>query len=203
MQTMTSHSISYRDEVYRKLIHLSSLWMVGAVYFLPQSLAITLFAALLIGFGGFEYGRRRIPLIQSLTNRTMGSILRNHEKQSMTGAFYVVLAVLIAVILFSKPVAVIAIIIMLVSDTFAALVGRKYGRIKILNKSLEGCMAFFAITIVILTFSSISGFIPIHVLCILLISIIITITELISDKIKIDDNLSIVLISGYLIGVFL
>ena len=198
---MNSQSISYRHEVYRKLIHLSSLWMVGAVYFLPQTYAIILFSTLLIGFVGFEYGRRNIAFIQTLTNRFMGAILRSHEKQSMTGAFYVVLAVLIAVTLFSKPIAVISIAIMLLSDTFAALVGRKYGRTRILNKSVEGCVTFFFVTAGILLFVLNANYLVMSVSEILIISTVVALTELVSDKLKIDDNLSIVLMAGALLSV--
>jgi len=201
MQAMNSQSISYRHEVYRKLIHLSSLWMVGAVYFLPQTYAIILFSTLLIGFVGFEYGRRNIAFIQTLTNRFMGAILRSHEKQSMTGAFYVVLAVLIAVTLFSKPIAVISIAIMLLSDTFAALVGRKYGRTRILNKSVEGCVTFFFVTAGILLFVLNANYLVMSVSEILIISTVVALTELVSDKLKIDDNLSIVLMAGALLSV--
>ena len=93
---------SFKHEVYRKLIHLSSLWMVGAVYILTQVQSITLFAVLFIGMIGFEYGRHYIKVIQNLTSKYMSPILRNHENHSMTGAFYVILAILLSVLLLPK-----------------------------------------------------------------------------------------------------
>ena len=84
---------------------------------------------------------------------------------------------------------------MLISDSASALIGRKFGKIKILSKSLEGSIAFFVSGIATvslisyLTNQSINFWIA-SVFAVLVATII----ELISkDIIKIDDNLSIVL----------
>ena len=198
---MITPKISFRNEVYRKLVHLSSLWMVVTVYFLTQSQATLLFSILLIGFIAFEYGRRHIRVVQSLTSQYLNTILRTHENQSMTGAFYVVLATLLSVMIFEHTVAALSVAIMILSDTFAALVGRKFGQISILDKSLEGCAAFFLCTYLILIATVSIGFISITLPHIIMASLAVTIVELVSSKLRIDDNISIVLASGFLLVV--
>tara|TARA_B100001167_G_C16738851_1_gene289939 strand:+ start:236 stop:841 length:606 start_codon:yes stop_codon:yes gene_type:complete len=198
---MTTSKISFRNEVFRKLIHLSSLWMVVTVYVLTQSQAILLFSTLLMGFVVFEYGRRHIRIIQYLTSQYLNTILRTHENQSMTGAFYVVLATLLSVILFDNAVAIISIAIMILSDTFAALIGRKYGKVCILDKSLEGCTAFFLSTVLLLKIAVAMSLILVNLPTIMMVSLLVTIVELLSSKLQIDDNLSIVLASGFLLTV--
>ena len=54
-----SNQISYTQEVLRKSIHLSSLWMVVAMGFLPRLVNIVLFAVLLAGCIITEYGNKQ------------------------------------------------------------------------------------------------------------------------------------------------
>jgi dolichol kinase len=199
---MTAPKISLRNEIYRKLIHLSSLWMVGAIYFFERPIVILLFSFLTIGLLTFEYGRRNIKLIKNMTSQYMGHILRAHENKHFTGAFYVVLAVLLINLIFDKNIALVSVSIMLVSDSFAAIIGKKYGQIKILDKSLEGSFAFFISAFYILQFSEYFNLISLNIAYIIVIAAIVSLIELISSKIKIDDNLSIVMASGLLIYAF-
>ncbi|MEJ2615817.1 MAG: dolichol kinase, partial [Ignavibacteriaceae bacterium] len=43
--------------------------------------------------------------------------------------------------------------ILIISDSVAALIGRKYGRHKFLSKSLEGTLAFFVSAIIVVLFT--------------------------------------------------
>ena len=47
---------SFRRELYRKLIHLSSLWIPLTIYFVREEIAIAIFSAIFIGNGLLEYG---------------------------------------------------------------------------------------------------------------------------------------------------
>lgn len=197
--------IDFINEVYRKLIHLSSLWMVGAIYILSRAEALYLFTLLLIGMIGFEIARRFWPFFKQITHTLIGKILRPHENEdsffSLTGAFYVVLAALVSIILFSKPVAMAAISIMILADTAAALIGRKFGAHKLGEKSVEGSTAFFIFSLAILL-SFIHVGLNISWIQAIIISIFATALELYSQKIKIDDNLSIVIGVGSMISLF-
>ena len=85
--------------------------------------------------------------------------------------------------------------VMCLSDTVANLVGRKFGKISLFDKTLEGSLSFFIVSVLIL---SIYNFTSIQII---LVSLCATIVELLSAKIKINDNLSIPLVSGFLLHI--
>jgi dolichol kinase len=74
-------------------------------------------------------------------------LLRSHEQNErgrrLNGATYVLLAATLLVVLFPKVIAITAIAVLIISDTSAALIGRRYGRHRFMSKSLEGASAFF------------------------------------------------------------
>ena len=47
----------------------------------------------------------------------------------------------ITIIIFSKNIAILSLIFLSIGDTFAGLIGREYGKIKIGNKTFEGFIA--------------------------------------------------------------
>lgn len=199
-----------KKELLRKSIHLSSLWMPLAIWFLNKNLAIFIFGMSFVFVTSMEILRASSPYFRALFHKLFYKILRPHEKthkmnyRKLSGAFYVTLSVLIGVILFTKIIAITAITIMLVSDTFAALVGKKYGRTKIIaNKTLEGSIAFFlsglfAIFIIYMLTKQDFYYLLLSSVCL----IIATIIELFSKSLKVDDNLSIVLAFGFPMSVF-
>lgn len=194
---------NYKRELQRKFIHLSSLWMVGAIWILPAEKTMILFCCLYLFMLCTELLRLYSLNYNKLFNRFFIKILREHEtargKQQFVGAYYVVLAVLLAVVFFTKEIAITAVLVMLISDTFAALIGKKFGKVKLLDKSLEGSLAFL-----------LSGFISVYAVYFLnhqdlvfLVSGLIavffaTIAELGSRQLKLDDNLTIVLTMGFI-----
>lgn len=193
--------ISYKRELQRKLIHLSSLWMVCIIWILPVEHSMVLFGSLYLFMLSTEMLRLHSVKFNSFYNKLFIKILRKHEaglvKPGFVGAYYVVLAVFIAITFFPKEIAIASISVMLISDTFAALIGKKYGKTKLLDKSLEGSVAFLLTgfisicTLHILQDESmmflLSGFIAVFLSAI---------SELFSRYLKIDDNLTIVLTMG-------
>ncbi len=192
-----------KNELIRKTLHLSSLWMIVAIYFLDQNMAIILFSAMLILLFIVEYIRMTNDYMGKIILKYCGNIIRAHERadkfniMALSGSFYFVLAILLSVIFLPKNIAMISIAVMIFSDTMAALVGKQIGKIKIIGKTLEGSIAFFITTLLILYFA-----ISINIYQILLISFLVTLVELISNKIKIDDNLSITASTGSLLLIF-
>lgn len=192
---------NYLREVQRKLIHLSSLWMVFVILYLPHKQVVYFFSFIYLNMLTLELLRFSSSTFERIYYQFFFSLMREHEvnqnKASFVGAYYVTLAVLIAVIFFSKPIATAAVTVMLVSDTFAALVGRKFGKHKLLDKSLEGSLAFM-----------LSGIISIYVLYLsyfnefsflwsgIIAAVFATFVELVSKRFSLDDNLTIVLSMG-------
>ena len=147
MNRIDNGTINYRDEVVRKLIHLCSLSIPVIYYFITRNEAIIIlsiftFIALLI-----DLSRLFFPGFGKIFLLFFGFLLRKHEldnnKKNLNGATYVLISALICVLLFPKIIFVTAFSILIISDSLAALIGRKFGHHKFLSKSLEGTLAFF------------------------------------------------------------
>ena len=190
---------SFRQEVSRKLIHLSSLWIPAFIYFVPQNISITFFTFVLAGDAILEYGNYKK---WRWARRTFGLLfykaLRNKELKrnifQLSGGAYVMLAAIACTLLFPANVAVVALSVMLISDTCAAIFGKAYGTRKLYkHKSLEGTVAFFLSALVIMILCNM--ILPVTYASIIA-AFVATMAEMYEDKIEIDDNLSIPLSIG-------
>lgn len=185
---------SYKKEILRKSIHLSSLWIPALIYIAHPGISIMIFSFLFTADIILEYGNyKRWNWARRIFGRLFFKTLRQKETKHIyfqsSGSLYVLLAAIACTLLFSKPIAVIAMTVMLISDTFAALVGKAYGTRKIYkNKSMEGTLAFFMSALFIcMLFEPMFHFTYASVLACLLA----TCAEVYEDKTEIDDNLSI------------
>jgi len=201
-----AESITLRTEIIRKSIHLSSLWtliVINQFYALANIIFLIALGAVI----GFEVVRRFDNALGDFVNQHLGFILRDHEKSKkirFTGAFYVMLSALCANFLFSQQIAIISLGVMLIADSFAAIFGKAFGRLEILDKTLIGSVTFFLFsTAVIMHFSYFMnyGIIQYSIWQILSVSLLATLMELFSNKLKLDDNLSITLITGIALSI--
>ena len=140
-------AISYREEVKRKLIHLSSLWMPVAILFIDRQVMLWVFGGCLVGNLILERLRaERVKWVTPLYDRFFGRMLRFEPRPGqwiISGGPYVFAAALVVTWLVPPPVAAAGMAVMLCGDTAAALIGRKFGKRAVVNgKSLEGCLAF-------------------------------------------------------------
>ena len=193
---------SLKKEFYRKSIHLSSLWIPLVIYFMHPGFSVSLFALLLLGDVVLEYANyKKYPWARQIFGALFAKTLRNketvHARFQATGSMYVLAAAILCTILFSRPVAVIALSVMLVSDTAAALFGKAYGSRKLYkNKSLEGTTAFFMSAL--LVNMVLSPIFPFNVASVIA-CLAATFAEMFEDKLDIDDNFSIPLVVGALL----
>lgn len=184
----------FKRELYRKAIHLSSLWIPLAIFYIPYFLLLPLFMVILIGNIVLEYGNfKRQPWARKsfgmLFLKTFRKKETSHEHFQFTGSIYVFSSAIVCIGLFSKEIASMAMTVMLLSDCTAALVGRSIGKVKIFKqKTLEGSLAFFISALMISAL-----FIPVYPFGVntLIACFVATLAEVFEDKIGIDDNLSI------------
>lgn len=147
MTSVDNGTIHYRDEILRKLIHLNSLSIPIVYYFIPRSTALIILGSMAALALFLDIGRYFSKSIASLFYKIFGFLLRKHEidekKRTLNGATYVLLSAFICVLVFPKIIVLSAFAVLIISDTMAALVGRRFGKHKFLFKSLEGTLAFF------------------------------------------------------------
>jgi dolichol kinase len=133
------------SELKRKAIHLASLSIPIAYYLSPQSWSRNweraLLAAVIVSLA-IEVFRLNHPRIRSVFRHFFGELLRNHEEVSLLGSTYLLIAVLLTLHLFDKPVAVLALGFLILGDTVAAIVGKSIGRVHLIGgKTLEGSLS--------------------------------------------------------------
>jgi len=137
-------------EIKRKIVHFATL-IVPVAYGLTSEKTVILFlvpfflALLLV-----DLLRHFHPGMASLFHKYFfGRVLREEEKPSFMGATYFIFSTILTILLFPKSIAIASILILIVSDTAAALIGKGIGRIKIFGKTLEGSMAFLITSLAI------------------------------------------------------
>ena len=145
---MSAAEITYVEELKRKLIHLSSLWMVFAVVLIPsRPVAAGLFAFLLVATLISEHAYAcNWPVLAPLYGFFFVRMLRKKPEPGawiVSGGSYVLMAALLVTVLYEREAAGGAMTVMLTGDAAAALIGRRFGRHKAPNnKSWEGVAAF-------------------------------------------------------------
>lgn len=140
---MNDSDIRLRDELIRKSIHAASLWIPLGYRFFPKRcilipLAVLLGIALLV-----EVLRSVWTPFEARFERFLGSLLRPRERTNLTGATTLLISAFLCIVFFEKWIALLAILLMLVSDALGAVVGRFWGRRYYKKgRSIEGSMAF-------------------------------------------------------------
>lgn len=152
--TTEINQISFAGELARKGTHMFALVIPGGYHLLGLSktgmLAIMIPIActmILIDISRLRQWKFWTEFAQKLA----GSMVRQHEADGdFTGATYILTTVCFTVAMFDKPIAVAALAFIVVGDTFAALIGRKFGRHRFWNgKSLEGSAACLVGTLIV------------------------------------------------------
>ena len=190
---------SWLTEAQRKAIHIGSLilplgilfewlpWPRGRAQWRWFLIACTLIAI------GIDLLRIHEDRVRRFFRDFFGQMIREHERFSLLGSTYLLIAALLAVEIFPRPVAAAAIGFTVLGDSFAALVGKAWGRHRFFRKTFEGaagglvaCLAWGAFLVNL-------GFItwPVALVGALVASLV----EIL--PIPLDDNLGVTLFSGY------
>jgi len=184
--------ISYKNELLRKSIHMASLSIPISYYFLTQQQALYILIPLTLLAVLFDFGRHHIQPIGKLYNLLFKNILREKEQKGLSGAAPLMISACICIAFFPKIIAITAMAVLVICDTAAALIGRRWGRIKFLDKSLEGSIAFIISGLVVLYFINTLPQTPDNFIINGTIALTISaIIEAFSKKMQIDDNYSI------------
>lgn len=200
-----SAGISFGQELLRKGVHLSSLWMVALIFFWRSGI-INLFYFFALCFilnilCEFAYSMN-CPVITPLYGKLFRSMLRKKPERGewiVSGSPPVFAAAAMVCLLFPQVIAAMSLGVMLVADTAAALIGRKYGKHKLNNsKSVEGTIAFLIAGVLFSLFILfVSGEFTYWLMIGAVIGVILaSIAELYEKQLHLDDNLTIPILTG-------
>ncbi|HOI28284.1 MAG TPA: dolichol kinase [Melioribacteraceae bacterium] len=150
-------TIDYQSEVLRKAIHLCSLSIPVVYYFITRELALSILIPLALLSLVLDLSRYYFKPFSNIFYKIFGFMLRKHEKdekrKNLNGATYVLISAVLVIAIFPKVFAVTGFAVLIIGDIAAALIGRKFGQTQFLLKSLEGTIAFFIFSIVVILFT--------------------------------------------------
>jgi dolichol kinase len=169
----------------RKLFHLSGV-VIPVIYLLTdKGTALIVTTGIFIVEITFEVlrikGFVKVPLIEKN--------IKGEEINRLSGSFFYILSGLITIIFFEKNIAISSLFVLSIADPLSSLLGSRFGRVRFLEKSLEGTMTFFAASFLMLRIFSFP--VPIAAAC----AFIASLTELFSSRF-VDDNLSVPLVTA-------
>lgn len=181
-------------ELKRKLIHMGSLVIpIGYVFVSREDAIIPLLAvtAFFLFFDVVRHHNQTIRLIYE--KHLIGSVIRQRERNRLVGATYLMIGACLCVWLLDKPVAIVSLLVLMISDTVAALVGNTLGRTPLFGtKTLEGSMAFFfSALLIVFLYPGVPCLVGVAGACVA------TLVELL--PLGVDDNLLIPLGMGFTI----
>lgn len=140
------HVPSLRPTNYaRNILHVSSATFALAVMELAPSWNIAiLLASAFAGVGiSLEVGRRVSPRVNDFCMWLFGRTAHPHEAHRVNSATWYAVAVLVMALCQQVVPAAIALVVLGVGDPCAAIIGRRYGHVRLVNgRSLEGSLAF-------------------------------------------------------------
>jgi ceramide glucosyltransferase len=178
-------------QIYRKIWHFSFIW-VPILYHhgLSSRAAILLSLVAVAFFLVFDLVRLNWERGNEIVYRYLPWLLKEQERRTLNTAIYFALSCLICATFFERRVAALSVALLCVGDPAAAIVGTRYGSIRILNKSLQGSLACFVVCygVSLIVFDPTIAFWA---------ALTATFFELISSRL--NDNLSIPIFTGLMV----
>ena len=191
-----SGQISYLSELGRKSIHITSLLIPIIYLHIDHATGIMI----LMGMTTFsilvDVLRHYHEPTRLLLMKTVGPLLRQHEVENtalrLTGASWVLIAATFTLSAFPTIVGVTAFTVLIVSDTFAALIGRRIESRPFLDKSLAGSTAFAVTAVIVVAVYAIIFDMPYtYWIAGILGAFIGSVVEASSVRLRMDDNITI------------
>ncbi len=189
--------LDYRNEIRRKLLHLFALTIPIGYHLVTNQVAVIICLVAFLVSLVIDLSRIRNWSIQRLWIRWTAPIVRPKERSGFTGATNILASAWLCPLLFTLPAASMGMATIILGDTAAALIGRRWGRHRIRGgRTVEGSLAFLAA-------AAIGGMaVPNLSLSIALPGALIgTVVEAVTKRI--DDNLSVPIIVALFVDIAL
>jgi dolichol kinase len=142
------HVPSLRPTNYaRNIYHVANaLFCVICVRFCSEMTIMIMASAMMTLAWTCEVGRRIIPKLNDFLMALMGKLAHPHEAWRVNSATWYATACVILASMWNLPVASVGIVVLGFADPAAAIIGRKYGKIKLVNgRTLEGTSTFILV----------------------------------------------------------
>jgi dolichol kinase len=188
-------------QVGRRLFHMAGGLAVAIAYglFFTHAEAVYLLGTIACIAYLFDKVRIAYPEIAQRVQGLTNFFLRAEEKLAESSMIPYIIAILLTIISFPKPLALIAISTLALGDPIAAIVGIRWGKRRwVPNKTLEGSLAFwvsalFCSLFVLIRIAGVPW--PAALGLSFLLASAVTVFEML--PVKLDDNLTIPLFVGF------
>jgi dolichol kinase len=179
-----------RVEITRKIVHLATLSIPVGYAFLSEKTALIVLVPLFLAFLFVDLLRQYHQGTASLFEKYFfGNVLRERERDAFMGSTYFLFSSVLTILLFPKPIAIASLLILILSDTSAALIGKGIGKHRVFGKTVEGSAAFLICSLLIVwLYPGLDRFSG------TLASVGATLIELL--PVRLDDNLTIPLVAS-------
>jgi dolichol kinase len=190
----------------RRAFHMFNGVLAASAYalFFTHTQAVYLLGTVACLVYLFEQVRIKYPELMRRAPGLERIFLRAEEQAKESAMIPYAIAILLTIITFPKQVALIAIYTLALADPMSAIVGIKLGRRHVVaDKSVEGSLAFFATTLLVvalvLAYGTAATLWPIlgATVCIAILSAILEMLP-----IRLDDNLTIPIFVGFVTWTF-
>ena len=195
--------LAKRDDLHlaRKIWHMSWGFAALVLYYSlgwtqKQAAYICLVIAVLAF--AFDFFRLKTPAVNQLAFKIMGPFMRASEARKLSGLPYYALGMGLSLYFFDNKIAILSILYLTFSDPLSSLFGILFGKIRLLpGKSFEGSFTGFCVCYCLTILFAVKYGEQLNgiILFALIAGIIGSISEL-ASALKIDDNLTIPVLSG-------
>ncbi|MCD4707077.1 MAG: hypothetical protein K8S62_04995 [Candidatus Sabulitectum sp.] len=152
--------MGYAKEILRKGVHFGSLIIPSVAIFVPRMDMVLALAAVAFGMLLVDIIRSRNKVFRKFFLGLFGKVLRGKEQEGgMTASTVLTASAALTILLFRTEIAVSALVFLSVGDSFAALIGKKFGKtVLVSGRTLEGSLAaLFSCLVVSLPLMQISA----------------------------------------------
>ncbi|WP_316353033.1 SEC59/DGK1/VTE5 family protein [Candidatus Trichorickettsia mobilis] len=188
---------NFHFESQRKIFHSYSIIFPLIYLFMPKIYMVIFLFIFLVPTIYIDFNRHHRLDIRNFVDRFFGKFIRASEAHGtfkLSGASFMIAGFFITALLFVKPLAITSWLILIISDSLAALVGIKIGTVNETGKSKEGSIAFLSSAILISIVCYVFIGYDTNFFIIIISCICATLSEYYAKKININDNLLIPLV---------
>lgn len=152
---LSEYSEDILNKPIRYLWHLLGGLLLPAIYyFTDKKISLIVFGIFFTLFFLADFIRLHYPRLNEWVFRHVKTIIKEEERNRFSGNPYYISGAFLSVLLFEKGIAIASLCFVACGDLAASIIGKRYGRIKIRGKSLEGglgsLIACFLIGIILL-----------------------------------------------------
>ena len=188
--TFSDYEMISGVEIKRKIVHLATLILPIGYALTSEEIVLLFLLPFFLCYLFVDLLRHFHSGMASLFQKYFfGRVLREEEKRNLMGSTYFLFSSLLTILLFPKSIAIVSLLILTLSDTAGALVGKWIGKVRIFRKTLEGSMAFLLSSLVIVW-----SYPQLNHLTGSLAALGATLIEVL--PIQVDDNLTIPIVAG-------